>query len=223
MNGKPAIQLWLPWTIEGKPFAEETTAECPSAEAGLMERVVERDNLFRALKQVQSNGGSPGLDGMTVEELAPYLKEHWPRWKQALVEGTYQPQPVKRVEVPKPQGGVRKLGVPTVVDRFIQHAVMQVLQAPWEPTFSDSSVGFRPGRHAHPGHPAPVRGERLRSAAAWGRGLRAASGARPRGRGAIDGAAAQRAGRRASRPAPAPGGDGPSRGGRSAGRRPEHR
>jgi RNA-directed DNA polymerase len=109
MNGKPAIQLWLPWTIEGKPSEEETTAEGPSEEAGLMERVVERDNLFRALKQVQSNGGSPGLDGMTVEELAPYLKEHWPRLKQALLEGTYQPQPVKRVEVPKPQGGVRKL------------------------------------------------------------------------------------------------------------------
>jgi RNA-directed DNA polymerase len=149
MNGKPAIQLWLPWTIEGKPSEEETTAECPSEEAGLMERVVERDNLFRALKQVQSNGGSPGLDGMTVEELAPYLKAHWPMLKQALLEGTYQPQPVKRVEVPKPQGGVRKLGVPTVVDRFIQQAVMQVLQAQWDPTFSDASFGFRPGRNAH--------------------------------------------------------------------------
>ena len=149
MNGKPAIQLWLPWTIEGKPSEEETTAERPSEDEGLMERVVERDNLFRALKQVQSNGGSPGMDGMTVEELAPYLKEHWPRLKQALLEGTYQPQPVKRVEVPKPQGGIRKLGVPTVVDRFIQQAVMQVLQAQWDPTFSDSSFGFRPGRNAH--------------------------------------------------------------------------
>jgi RNA-directed DNA polymerase len=149
MNGKPAIQLWLPWTIEGKPSEEETTAECPSEEAGLMERVVERDNLFRAFKQVQSNGGSPGRDGRTVGELAPDLKEHWPRLKQALLEGTYHPQPVKRVEVPKPQGGVRKLGVPTVVDRFIQQAVMQVLQAQWDPTFSDSSFGFRPGRNAH--------------------------------------------------------------------------
>jgi RNA-directed DNA polymerase len=148
MHGKPAIQLWRPWTIQGKPSEEETTAECPSEEAGLMERVVERDNLFRALKQVQSNGGSPGLDGMTVEELAPYLKEHWPRLKQALLAGTYQPQPVKRVEVPKPQGGVRKLGVPTGVGRFIQHAVLQGLQAQWEPTFSDSSVGFRPDRNA---------------------------------------------------------------------------
>jgi RNA-directed DNA polymerase len=114
-----------------------------------MERVVERDHQFRALKQVQSHGGSPGIDGMTVEELAPYLKEHWPRLKQALREGTYHPQPVKRVEVPKPQGGSRKLGVPTVVDRFIRQAVMQMLQAQWDPTVSDSSFGFRPGRKAH--------------------------------------------------------------------------
>jgi RNA-directed DNA polymerase len=149
MNGKPAIQWWLPWTIEGKPSEEEPTAERPSEDDGLMERVVERGNLCRALKQVQRNGGSAGIDGMTVEELAPYLKEHWPRLKQALVEGTYQPQPVKRVEVPKPQGGIRKLGVPTVVDRFIQQAVMQGLQAQWDPTFSDSSFGFRPGRNAH--------------------------------------------------------------------------
>ena len=145
LNGKPAPQLWLPWTIEGKPSEEETTAECPSAEAGLMERVVERDNLFRALKQVQSHGGSPGRDGMTVEALAPYLKAHWPRLKQALLEGTYQPQPVKRGEVPKPQGGVRTLGVPTVVDRFIQQAVMQGLQAQWDPTFSDSSCRLPTG------------------------------------------------------------------------------
>jgi hypothetical protein len=148
MNGKPAIQLWLPWTIEGKPSEDETTAERPSEDEGLMERVVEYDNLFRALKQVQSNGGSPGIDGMTVAELAPSLKEHWPRLKQALMEGTYQPPPVKRVEVPKPQGGLRKLGVPTVVDRFIQQAGMQVLQAQWDPTFSNSSFGFRPGRNA---------------------------------------------------------------------------
>lgn len=148
MHGKPAIQWWLPWTTGGKPSAEETTAERPSGEEGLMERVVERDHLFRALKHVQRHGGSPGLDGMTVEALAPYLKEHWPRVKQALLEGTYQPQPVKRVEVPKPQGGIRKLGVPTVVDRFIQQAVLQVLQAQWDPTFAESSFGFRPGRNA---------------------------------------------------------------------------
>jgi RNA-directed DNA polymerase len=148
MNGKPATQWWLPWTIEGKASEEETTAECPSDEAGLMERVGERDNLVRALKQGQSHGGSPGLDGMRVEALAPDLKAHWPMVKQALWEGTYQPQPVKRVEGPKPQGGVRKLGVPTGVDRVIQHAVMQVLQAQGEPSFADARFGFRPGRNA---------------------------------------------------------------------------
>jgi RNA-directed DNA polymerase len=149
MNGKPAMQWWRPWTIEGKPSEEETTAERPSEDEGLMEQVVERDHRFRALKHAQSNGGSPGLDGLTVEELAPSLKEHWPRLKQALLEGTYQPQPVKRVEVPKPQGGIRKPGVPTVVDRFIQQAVRPVLQAQGDPTCSASSFGFRPGRHAH--------------------------------------------------------------------------
>jgi RNA-directed DNA polymerase len=148
-NGKPAIPWWLPWTIEGKPSAEETTAERPSEDEGLMERVVERDHLFRALTQVQSNGGSPGSEGMTVEARAPYLQEPWPRGKQALGEGTYQPQPVKRVEVPKPQGGIRKLGGPTVVARFIQQAVRQVLPAQGDPTFSASSFGFRPGRNAH--------------------------------------------------------------------------
>jgi RNA-directed DNA polymerase len=148
MNGKPAIQWWLPWTIEGKPSEEETTAERPSEDDGLMERVVERGNLFRARKQVQRHGGSAGIEGMTIEALAPYRKEHWPRVQQALWEGTYQPQPVKRVEVPKPQGGIRKLGGPTVVDRFIQHAGMQGLQAQWDPTFADASFGCRPGRHA---------------------------------------------------------------------------
>jgi RNA-directed DNA polymerase len=86
---------------------------------------------------------------MTVEARAPSLKAHWPRLQQALLEGTDQPQPGQRGEVPKPQGGLRKLGGPTVVDRVIQQAVMPVLPAPWEPPFSDASVGFRPGRHAH--------------------------------------------------------------------------
>jgi RNA-directed DNA polymerase len=114
-----------------------------------MERVVEHDNLFRARKRVQRHGGSAGMDGMTVAELAPYLKAPWRRLQQALVEGTYHPQPVKRVEVPKPQGGIRQPGVPTVGDRFIQQAVLPVLQAQWAPTFSESSFGFRPGRNAH--------------------------------------------------------------------------
>jgi RNA-directed DNA polymerase len=114
-----------------------------------MERVVARDHRLRARKQVQSHGGSPGIDGRTVEERAPDLQEHWPRWKQALWEGTSQPQPVKRVEVPNPPGGIRTLGVPTVVDRFIHQAVMQGLQGHWDPTCSDASFGCRPGRNAH--------------------------------------------------------------------------
>jgi RNA-directed DNA polymerase len=114
-----------------------------------MERVVERGNLLAALARVKRNGGSPGVDGMTVEALPGYLREQWPQIQDALLAGTYRPQPVKRVEIPKPGGGVRKLGVPTVLDRFIQQAVLQVLQPEWDKTFSASSYGFRPGRSAH--------------------------------------------------------------------------
>jgi RNA-directed DNA polymerase len=114
-----------------------------------MEHVVERTNLLAALARVKRNGGSPGVDGMTVEELPGYLKAHWPEIREALLAGRYQPQPVKRVEIPKPGGGVRKLGIPTVLDRFIQQALLQVLQPAWDGTFSDGSYGFRPGRSAH--------------------------------------------------------------------------
>jgi len=148
MHGKPALQWWLPGTIAGKPSAEETTAEGPSEEAGLMARVVERHNLLRALTQVQSHGGSPGLDGMTVAALAPSRKAHGLRLTPALWEGSDQPPPVKRIEVPKPPGGGSQLGVPTVVDRCLQHAVRPGLQAPWEPTCAEARVGFRLGRHA---------------------------------------------------------------------------
>jgi RNA-directed DNA polymerase len=149
MNSRPAIQMWLPLRIEGALFDGEPVADGPSEDEQIMERVVEKDNLLRALKQVKRNGGSPGTDGMTVEELGPYLKVHWPRLKEALLEGSYGPQPVKRVEIRKPGGGVRKLGVPTVVDRFIQQAMLQVLQPEWDPGFSEFSFGFRPGRSAH--------------------------------------------------------------------------
>jgi RNA-directed DNA polymerase len=111
--------------------------------------VVERGNLLAALRRVKRNGGSPGIDGMTVEELPGYLREQWPQIREALLAGTYRPQPVKRVEIPKPGGGVRKLGIPTVLDRFIQQAMLQVLQPEWDKTFSDGSYGFRPGRSAH--------------------------------------------------------------------------
>ena len=103
----------------------------------------------KAYRRVVANKGAAGVDGMTVEELDPYLREHWPRLRQELLDGRYVPQPVRRVEIPKPTGGVRMLGIPTVMDRMIQQAVLQVLQPRIDPTFSDSSFGFRPGRSTH--------------------------------------------------------------------------
>jgi len=114
----------------------------------LMERVVESSNMRLAYKRVVQNRGSAGVDALPVAELGDWLKAHWPRVKEALLAGQYMPQPVRRVDVPKPQGGVRTLGVPTVVDRLIQQALHQVLQPIFEPTFSDSNYGFRPGRDA---------------------------------------------------------------------------
>src|SRR5262249_54134333 len=110
----------------------------------------EGENLKQALQQVKANKGSPGIDGMTVEELPGYLEQHWPVIREQLLNGTYEPNPVRRVEIEKPDGGgMRELGIPTVLDRFVQQAVMQVLQRQWDPTFSDHSYGFRPGRSAH--------------------------------------------------------------------------
>ncbi|OCK54160.1 group II intron reverse transcriptase/maturase [Bradyrhizobium sp. LMTR 3] len=114
-----------------------------------MEAVIERENLKKALAQVKRNKGTAGVDGMTVGELPAYLKEHWPTIRARLLEGAYKPQPVRRVEIPKALGGMRLLGIPTVLDRFVQQAVMQVLQAHWDGTFSETSFGFRPGRSAH--------------------------------------------------------------------------
>jgi RNA-directed DNA polymerase len=115
----------------------------------LMEEICERKNCLQALKRVKSNNGSAGIDGMRVEHLPGYLVEHWPAIREQLLSGTYKPQPVKRVEMPKPDGGVRKLGIPTVLDRMVQQAVMQVLQSRWDAEFSEHSYGFRPGRSAH--------------------------------------------------------------------------
>src|ERR1700726_4226992 len=123
--------------------------ESPASTNRLMEEVCERENLKEALRRVKSNKGSPGIDGMTVNELPAYLVEYWPAIREQLLSGTYKPKPVKRVEIPKPDGGVRKLGIPTVLDRFVQQTVMQVLQRRWDRTFSDHSYGFRPGRSAH--------------------------------------------------------------------------
>jgi RNA-directed DNA polymerase len=129
--------------------AAKTESESRAAGEPSMEAIVERDNLRKALAQVKRNKGAAGIDGMTVEELGPYLKEHWLTIRAQLLEGTYKPQPVRRVEIPKASGGMRALGIPTVLDRFIQQAVMQVLQADWDGTFSEHSFGFRPGRSAH--------------------------------------------------------------------------
>ena len=123
--------------------------ETPASANRLMEEVCERENLKEALRRVKANKGSAGVDGMTVGGITDYLKQHWPAIREQLLSGTYEPKPVRRVEIPKPDGGVRKLGIPTVLDRFIQQAVMQVLQRKWDGTFSEHSYGFRPGRSAH--------------------------------------------------------------------------
>jgi RNA-directed DNA polymerase len=156
---KSKDQFELPLEERGEAPRGKRSGEAPSALQGdersgldmhsLMERVVEGGNLRRALKRVQQNEGSPGMDGLTVEELPAYLKRHWPALREQLLRGRYQPSAVKRVEIPKSGGGVRMLGIPTVLDRFIQQAVLQVLQPMIDPTFSSSSYGFRPGRSAH--------------------------------------------------------------------------
>jgi group II intron reverse transcriptase/maturase len=132
---------------EAAPAAHGTQRS--GLEHSLMERMVERGNLLCAMHRVQRNKGSPGVDGLTVDELPAYLKQHWSRLREDLLTGRYQPSAVQRVEIPKPGGGVRTLGIPTVLDRFIQQAVLQVLQPMIDPSFSESSYGFRPGRGAH--------------------------------------------------------------------------
>jgi len=154
-------QLHLAFTDEGRgealDFDRKGTellvakrgSESPASEERLMEEVCDRENCEIAWKRVRKNKGSPGMDGMTIEQTPDYLREHWPEIRGQLLSGTYKPKPVKRVEIPKPGGGIRKLGVPCVVDRLIQQAVLQVLQKRWDPTFSEHSYGFRPGRSAH--------------------------------------------------------------------------
>ena len=149
MNNRPAKQLWLPFEIKGGLFTSKADTASPVEEEQLMEKVVERDNLLTAFRNVKRNGGSPGIDGMTVKKLPGYLKRRWPKIRRQLLSGTYVPLPVRRVEIPKPGGGIRQLGIPTVLDRFIQQALLQVLQQDWDTTFSESSYGFRPKRSAH--------------------------------------------------------------------------
>jgi RNA-directed DNA polymerase len=154
------IQMQLDFSSEltgeargaGREETESSVAasgpDSPARTNRLMEEVCERGNLKEALRRVKANQGSAGVDRMTVGGIADYLKQNWPAIREQLLSGTYEPKPVRRVEIPKPDGGVRKLGIPTVLDRFIQQAVMQVLQRQWDRTFSENSYGFRPGRSA---------------------------------------------------------------------------
>lgn len=160
MRQKTQYELAFPPAPKGEaPKAEGKGTEARAARADVerrtavagpsMEAVVERDNLKKALAQVRRNKGAPGIDAMSVDDLVQHLKDHWPTIRAQLLDGSYRPQPVRRVEIPKASGGTRPLGIPTVLDRFIQQAVLQVLQADWDPTFSEASFGFRPGRSAH--------------------------------------------------------------------------
>jgi RNA-directed DNA polymerase len=158
-SARKQAQLAFDWEEAGEaqpePKEGPTPASAPERPAALtrltqlVEKVVAPHNLRRALKRVWENKGSPGGDGMTVQELPEYLMTAWPQIRQALLDGTYQPQPVKRVEIPKPDGGTRQLGIPTVVDRLIQQAILQVLEPHYDPGFSPHSYGFRPGKSAH--------------------------------------------------------------------------
>jgi len=136
------------------PLADQRAEQSPARDEGkasveLWGRVWERQNLIAALERVERNGGAPGIDGMTVEEVRPYLREHWLEIRATLDQQTYRPNPVRRVEIPKPDGGVRLLGIPTVMDRFLQQAIAQALTPLFELQFSAQSYGFRPGRSAH--------------------------------------------------------------------------
>ena len=141
-------------TVGETSAARQTHTACDESSGHealtLIEQVVRRENLVAAHARVVRNGGAPGVDGMPVDELMPYCRQHWARIREQLLGGTYIPQPVRRVEIPKPDGkGVRTLGIPTVLDRFIQQALLQVLSPIFDPTFSDASFGFRPGRSTH--------------------------------------------------------------------------
>jgi RNA-directed DNA polymerase len=126
-----------------------TTHDTEGTGSGLLLQALARQNLLKAMKRVKANKGAAGIDGMDIDQTAEYLKHHWPRIRSELLAGTYRPSPVRRVAIPKPDGGERELGIPTVVDRLIQQALLQVLQPLIDPTFSEHSHGFRPARRAH--------------------------------------------------------------------------
>ena len=130
-------------------FVASRIAERLGANEQLLERILERRSMLRAMNQVIANKGASGVDGMTTKQLKGYLKRHWPKIKHDLIDGTYRPLPVRRKEIDKPDGGVRLLGIPTVLDRMIQQAIAQLVEQIWDPTFSEYSYGFRPGKSAH--------------------------------------------------------------------------
>ena len=156
-----AQQLQLEWGRSANPEGKARKKTGPACQVSMtfdnaepidsvtMEEVVQKENLLKALKRVKANKGSAGIDGMTVNDLRDFLKVQWPNIRQQLLNGQFKPQPVKQVMIPKPGGGTRMLGIPTVADRFIQQALLQVLSPIYDPTFSSSSYGFRPGRNAH--------------------------------------------------------------------------
>lgn len=164
MASDPQRQLSLVMPEEERCL-EEPQASAPKTSESLLAQVLERENLTRALRQVQRNQGAPGIDAMSVEELPGYLKVHWPRLRAELTAGNYRPAPVKRVLIPKPDGRMRKLGIPTVLDRFIQQAIAQVVQRYWEPHFHAHSYGFRPGRSAH--HAVRYAQRQIRAGKRW--------------------------------------------------------
>jgi RNA-directed DNA polymerase len=151
MRQRTASEKQRELTLEtgDETLAGSSVEDAPVADDRLMEKVLDRENLFRALHRVKRNKGSAGIDGMTIDDLPTFLHHHWPKVKAELINGTDQPHAVKRVEIPKPGGGVRKLGIPTVLDRLIQQAMLQVLQSEWDRSFSHFSFGFRPNRSAH--------------------------------------------------------------------------
>ena len=147
--GNASVKVSRPDRVRDETGLLPLSMNTPVNEEHLMEHVVDQSNILCAFNRVKQNGGSPGIDGITVENLPDIFIHHWPVICNLLLSGEYQPQPVKRVEIPKLQGGHRLLGIPTVVDRCIQQALLQVLQPEWDRTFSDSSYGFRPNRSAH--------------------------------------------------------------------------
>ena len=160
-TSRPPYQLTLALPVPGRGeaprrparevevVAATTDAESPASDEQLMEAICASGNIASAAEAVRRNRGAPGIDGVTVNQLSEVLVQHWPETECQLLEGRYRPQPVRRVRIPKPDGGTRNLGIPNVIDRVIQQATLQQLQPLWDPTFSEHSYGFRPGRSAH--------------------------------------------------------------------------